>query len=241
MPRNKDLKRLVRARMSKTGESYTAARANVLAKPTAKPRVSALRASGSRKTSVTRAPRPNYAKLAGYSDEVLKAKTGCTWERWVGVLDYYKADKMAHRDIAALVNKKFKIDGWWSQAVTVGYERIKGLRAVGQRRDGSYEANKSRTYNVPTDALFDAWANARVRGRWLDGEIGKVRTSAKPKSMRLDGKGGSIVVIGFWPKGPSKSAVSVQHTKLPDQETATRLKQYWSQRLDALRDVLSQA
>ena len=222
MPRNKDLKRLVRARMSKTGESYTAARAHVLAKPSSK----------------TRAPRPNYAALAGYSDEVLKARTGCTWERWVGVLDYYRADQMAHRDIAALVNKKFKIEGWWSQAVTVGYERIKGLRARGQRRDGSYEANKSRTYNVPAGTLFDAWANARVRGRWLDGEIGKVRTSTAAKSMRLDGKDGSIVAVGFWPKGPSKSAVSVQHTKLRDQETATRLKKYWGERLDALREVL---
>ncbi len=34
MPRNKDLKRLVRARMSKTGESYTAARAKVIARST---------------------------------------------------------------------------------------------------------------------------------------------------------------------------------------------------------------
>src|SRR5688572_8912216 len=137
MPRNKDLKRLVRARMSKTGESYTAARAHVLAKSSSKPRTTALRAAESqesRKTSVARAPRPNYAALAGYSDEVLKARTGCTWARWVGVLDYYRADKMAHRDIAALVSTKFKIEGWWSQAVTVGYERIKGLRARGQRR-----------------------------------------------------------------------------------------------------------
>ena len=241
MPRNKDLKRLVRARMAKTGESYTAARAHVLAKSTSKPRSSARRAVEPRKASVVRAARPNYAEIAGYSDEVLKARTGCTWERWVGVLDYYGADKMPHGDIAALVNKKFKIAGWWSQAVTVGYERIKGLRARGQRRDGSYEANRSRTYNVPTDALFDAWANARMRGRWLDGEIGKVRTSTPAKSMRFDGKGGSIVIIGFWPKGPSKSAVSVQHTRLPDQETATRLKKYWSERLDALRDVLNPA
>ena len=239
MPRNKDLKRFIRARMSKTGESYTAARAHVLAKPRSEPRTAALRATESRKTSVARAPRPNYAALAGYSDEVLKARTGCTWERWVGVLDYYRADKMAHRDIAALVNKKFKIEGWWSQAVTVGYERIKGLRARGQRRDGSYEANKSRTYNVPAGTLFDAWANARVRGRWLDGKIGKVRTSTAGKSMRLDGKDGSIVAVGFWPKGPSKSAVSVQHTKLRDQETATELKKYWGERLDALRDVLT--
>jgi len=239
MPLNKDLKRLVRARMSKTGEPYTTARAHILAKSSPKPRVTALRAAESRKTSVARAPRPNYAELAGYSDEVLKARTGCPWERWVGVLDYYGADKMAHRDIAALVNKKFKIDGWWSQAVTVGYERIKGLRARGQRRDGSYEATKSRTYNVPVETLFGAWADARLRRRWLDGEIGRVRTSTPKKSMRLEGKDRSIVAVGFWPKGPSKSAVSVQHTKLRDPETAAKLKTYWSERLDALRDVLT--
>ena len=74
---------------------------------------------------------------------------------------------------------------------------------------------------------------------WLDGEIGKVRTSTAAKSMRLDGKDGSIVAVGFWPKGPSKSAVSVQHTKLRDQETATKLKKYWGERLDALRAVLT--
>ena len=33
MPRQKDLKRLVRARMEKTGEAYTTARAQVLRKP----------------------------------------------------------------------------------------------------------------------------------------------------------------------------------------------------------------
>ena len=241
MPRNKDLKRLVRARMTTTGESYTAARAHVLARTSPKPRAAALRATAPKKISAAKVPRPKYAEIAGYSDEIIKAKTGCTWERWVPTLDYFGADKMPHREIAALVNTKFKIAGWWSQAVTVGYERIKGLRARGQRRDGSYEANKSRTYHVPVGELFDAWADARVRGRWLDGEIGKVRTSTRAKSMRLDGRDRSIVAVGFWPKGPSKSAVSVQHTKLTDEATATKLKKYWGERLDALGEVLTSA
>src|SRR5512134_2636579 len=34
VPRNKDLKRLVRARMTKTGEAYTAARAHIIRKTT---------------------------------------------------------------------------------------------------------------------------------------------------------------------------------------------------------------
>ncbi len=69
MPKQKDLKRRVRSRMKKTGESYTAARTRVIQKKAdAKP--------------ATKQPQPaEFAGLAGYSDETVKAKTGCTWER----------------------------------------------------------------------------------------------------------------------------------------------------------------
>jgi hypothetical protein len=229
MPRNKDLKRLVRARMSKTGESYTAARAQLIARS---------KSQSAARTTV-RKPSVDFAALAGMSDATLKEKTGCNWERWTHALDYLGAERMAHREIAALVSTKYKIDGWWAQTVTVGYERIKGLRARGQRRDGTYEANKSRTYNVPVTRLFDAWADAKVRRRWLDDATVKVRTATAPKSMRLGCVDRSIVAIGFMAKGASKSAVAVQHTKLPDRDKADQLKRYWSERLDALGEVLA--
>jgi hypothetical protein len=230
MPQNKDLKRLVRARMRKTGEAYTAARAHIIKKPKAKT-VS--------RTVRTRTAKIDYAALAGTSDATIKAKTGCDWERWVGALDYRGAKEMSHRDIAALVHEKYKIDGWWAQTVTVGYERIKGLRARGQRRDGTYEANKSRTFDVPVTKLFEAWTDAKLRDRWLNGESVKIRTATAPKSMRIGWSDGSIIAVGFLPKGKSRSSVALGHTKLPDKETADRLKQYWSDRLDALGEVLN--
>ena len=240
MPRNKDLKRLVRARMEKTGEAYTAARAQIIGKPRAKSASQAAAVSAPRPTPVS-APKPkDYAALAGVSDGALKEKTGFTWERWVRALDRQGAEQMSHREIAALVSAKHKIDGWWSQTVTVGYERIKGLRARGQQRDGTYETTKSRTFNVPVTTLFDAWADASVRRRWLSGASVRVRTATAPKSMRLDWTDRSIIAVGFTAKGQSKSSVAVQHTKLPDRETANRLKQYWSERLDALGEVVAE-
>ena len=236
MPSNKDFKRLVRARMKKTGEAYTAARAQILRKPKSK-RATSLR------TSAKSTKRSNffvdYAALAGMSDDVIKAKTGCTWERWVRSLDYHGADKMSHREIAALVKKRYKVGDWWTQTVTVGYERIKGLRAKGQRRDGTYEASKSRTFDVPVKTLFEAWADERTRKRWLDGTSVRIRTATEPKSMRLDWDDKSIIAVGFMPKGNSKSSVAIQHTRLPDRDTANQLKEYWSDRLDALGDVLT--
>ena len=240
MPINKDLKRLVRARMRKTGEAYTAARAHITKKPRTKTVSEAAGRSALRATPNAASKPTAYAAVAGMSDEKLKAKTGCTWERWVYALDRRGAEQMSHRDIAALVSEKYKVDGWWSQTVTVGYERIKGLRARGQRRDGTYEASKSRTFNVPVTTLFDAWADTSARRRWLNGEDVKIRTATAPKSMRLDWTDRSIIAVGFAAKGKSKSSVAVQHTKLSDRETADRLKQYWSDRLDALGEVLSE-
>jgi hypothetical protein len=233
MPRNKDLKRLVRARMSKTGEAYTAARAHILRK--SPPRAAR---EGTRPPGAAAAVKPDYAALAGMSDAVIKDKTGCAWERWVVALDHHGAETMAHRDIAKLVSEKYKVPAWWTQAVTVGYERIKGLRAIGQRLDGSYEASKSRTFNVPVAVLFEAWANAVRRKQWLNGARVKVRTATAPKSIRLEWADGGTVAVWFIAKGAGRSSVAVQHSKLPTKAAADGLKQYWADRLDALGNYL---
>lgn len=232
MTSQKDFKRIVRARMKKTGESYTSARAQLTRKTA---RIRAIAASV--------APPPkidpqDYAKLAGMSDAVIKEKTGCTWARWIKALDYHGAETMSHREIAELVSKTYKVPSWWTQTVTVGYERIKGLRARGQRRDGTYEATKSRTFNVPVADLYEAWANSKKRKRWLDDTTIRVRTATAPKSIRFGMDDGSIIAVGFYPKGKEKSSVAVQHPKLPDRDTANRVKQYWSEQMDKLAEVL---
>ena len=236
MPTNKDLKRRVRARMKKTGEAYTAARAQIIKKP----RTPASAAPAAPPQAAQSQIKPqDYAEIAGMSDAIMKEKTGCTWDKWVWALDHYRAAEMPHREIAALINKKYKISGWYSQMVAVGYERIKGLRARGQRRDGTYEASKSRTYNVPVATLFEAWSDPNIRRRWLSESGVKVRTSNAPKTMRLGWPDGSIVVVGFTPKGKSKSQVAIAHTKLRDPETVNRLKALWAERFHALGEVLT--
>ena len=225
MTADKDFKRLVRTRMQKTGESYTAARAQL-----ARSRPSRAR---------PRLAKPDYARLAGRSDEILEQRTGCTWERWVKALDRVRAHEWSHGDIARYVGATYKIDGWWAQTVTVGYERIKGLRAIGQRRNGAWEANKSRTFAVPADRLFRAFHDPGQRSRWLADAKPTVRTATPGKSMRMGWPDGTLVVVGFTPKGAGKCQVSIQHEKLPDQSAVLRAKAYWAERLDALARSLT--
>jgi hypothetical protein len=225
MPTNKDFKRLVRGRMQKTGEAYTTARAQLLEQ---KPPAAAV-PSGT----------IDYAKLAGRSDAILKQKTGCTWVRWIKALDHVQAYTWSHREIAQYVHEKYKIPGWWAQTVTVGYERIKGLRTIGQRRDGSFEASKSRTFAVPIVRLYRAFHDSRTRARWLPGVDLTVRTATRGKSMRITWPDRTSLAVGFTSKGPAKSQVALQHGNLPDRAAQARVKQYWAERLDALKEVLA--
>jgi uncharacterized protein YndB with AHSA1/START domain len=233
MPKNKDLKRLTRSRMQKTGEAYTAARAQLLAKKT--------RVKTERPPAAPPAEPRNYAALAGISDETIRAKTGCTWERWVHALDYKGASSWPHREIAAYVAEHFKVSHWWAQSVTVGYERIKGLREIGQRRSGTYEANKSKTVPVPIAELYRAFADPRIRKRWLPGAKPTVRKATAEKSMHITWEDGTSVEVGFVAKGDGKSQVAIGHVKLASKADAEARKAYWAERLGALAELLAAA
>jgi hypothetical protein len=217
MPKQKDLKRLVRSRMQKTGEAYSAARLQV--------------------TRKKEEPKVDLAKIAGMSDDAVEQKTGRNWAQWVAVLDRDRAMEKPHREIVQLVSSRGTPD-WWTQMVTVGYERIRGLRDKGQRRGGAYEAGKSRTYNVPVETLFEAFANARRRKRWLAVKI-TVRTAIAPKSMRVTWDDGTPVELMFLSKGAAKSTVAVTHQKLPDRAAVETTKKSWGEHLDRLGELLA--
>ena len=218
MPKQKDLKRLVRARMQKTGESYTSARTQVLKKNSPPP--------------------ARFAELAGMSDEAVRTKTGHTWKQWVQKLDAAKASDLSHREIAKHVHDNYEVSGWWAQMLTVGYERIRGLREIGQRCDGSFNANKSKTFAVPISKLYRGFSVKRTRDRWLPDVKLKIRTSTVNKSMRMSWPDGTSVHAYFSAKGARKSQVAIQHVGLAGKADVAKRKEFWAERFTALAQTL---
>jgi len=205
MPKQKDLKRVVRTRMEKTGESYTAARLQVLKKKDA-----------------------DFASIAGMSDDAVRKATSRTWGEWVRVLDDVGASSKTHREIVHEVSSR-GTPSWWSQMVTVGYERIRGLRDKGQRRGGGYEAGKSRTFNLPVKRLFAAFKK-------LLPESAQLKSATPNKRLRITWDDGTVVEALFTAKSDTKSAVAVTHQKLPDRAAAEKMKSWWGERLASLAE-----
>ena len=224
MPKQKDLKRLTRARMKKTGESYTSARVHLIAKK--------------RRDDDLEPQR--LAEIAGMSNEAVTKRTGADWAEWVRRLDAADAMKMPHREIARHVADNYEVSDWWAQMVTVSYERVRGLRDVGQRRStGTYDANKSKTFPVPIAELYRAFSLKRTRQRWLPEVELNIRRANRDKSMRITWDDGTSVSVYFWPKSDAKSQVQIQHGKLASKEEVERRKAFWGERLAALAELLT--
>jgi hypothetical protein len=100
MTRQKSFKNRVRARMDKTSESYTTARRQLLAKAGAEPPPEPeSRPAGPVAVPPADAPEPQAAAPVAaapgarrpYSDEVIRANTGRTWDEWFALLDAWAA------------------------------------------------------------------------------------------------------------------------------------------------------
>jgi len=220
MTRRKSFKRLVRVRMEKTGESYTAARAALLAPK--------------EPTPIERPP------VLATSDEAIRRRTGRGWEEWFDLLDDWGATERPHPEIARWIAEQQGVEplAWGAQAVAMSYERARGLRAVGEHSDG-FAVTASKTVAVPVDRLYEAFVDESLRERWLPEGALRERTASKPRSIRFDwGDGETRVNVTFAAKGESKSVAALQHARLADAEEAERMKAFWRDRVAVLKEVL---
>jgi hypothetical protein len=168
-------------------------------------------------------------------DAAIQAKTGRDWAAWCRLLDKAGALKMSHAEIARLVNTKHDAGGWYSQSVTVGYERLRGLRAEHQRRGGLFEASVGKTLPIPARTVFTAFTDDRIRRGWLKEKI-HIRKATAPKSVRITWPGGTSVEVWITVKGRQKCVVAVQHSKLPGQKARERKKVFWKTALERLAE-----
>ncbi|HEU5317001.1 MAG TPA: hypothetical protein VFX49_12905, partial [Chloroflexota bacterium] len=96
----KSLKRRVRARMSKTGERYAAARRQLIAKSTPDPKLA------------TPTPAPAAAPVAtsaaplAMSDDAIRRGTGKSWDEWFTLLDSWGAAERSHTEIATWLRQE---------------------------------------------------------------------------------------------------------------------------------------
>lgn len=180
-----------------------------------------------------------WAEDPGMSHEAITRNTGRSWNEWFALLDAWGAAERTHTEIARHINDTYDISGWWAQGVTVGYERARGRRKVYERPDG-FTISVSKTFAVPPERLFAAFASAEQRDQWLEPGTLRERTSQPPRSARFDLAGTeSRVHITVTAKGEQKSTVQIEEIKLAGEDQVAPRKAFWKEKLAGLNTLLT--
>jgi len=227
MTTQKAFKRRVRARAAHTGESYTAARAQLI-----------------RRAAAPEAPVPvpiDTRLLAGVSEEAMLERTGRPLADWLDLLDGWGAGDRTHAEIARWLVADHGVDGWWSQTITVGYERARGRRVLHQTATG-FSVGVTRTVAATADAVTAAFQKAERRAAWFPNARLERRAAYTGKRGRYDWTDPpSKVWVDLVPKVDGRTTVTVTHERLPDADTAAAMKDRWREALDRLKGFVERA
>lgn len=235
MPTQKIFKQRIRARMTKTGESYTAARRQLLNK--AGEPAAGEPAAPDPAAAPTVSPTADYAELMT-SDEAMIRGSGKGHEEWFALLDAWGATERKHPEIARWLHDTYGVPGWWTQNITVNYERARGMRRPGEMSDG-FTVGATRTIAADPEPLLAAFTTEALRELWLPGAPMQPRPTRAKLTARFDWSDPpSRVVVNVAPKSEGKAIVAIAHEKVPDAESAERLKVAWRGWLGELKAVI---
>lgn len=237
----KKLKQAIRARAKQTGESYSVARTHVLAK-LAKQR-------SDRTAEAADVARSAPAKGA-VSEAKCIEKTGHGFDHWFGVLDRFGATKLGHTAAARHLKDDHGVSAWYSQSITVAYERARGLREVHQVCGGTFEVSVSRVLPSDLDEVVAALSRKAARERWLqdaDDEVAECLAAALASkrfkkrddvaTFQFDGPDGRVDLRATR-KDDGRTQLVARTMALASKAQLEVARARWKQTLDSLRAAL---
>jgi hypothetical protein len=235
------LKKAIRARAKKTGESYAAARRQYLKPAPATPAPS---------------PKDAEAKAGGMTEASAQRATGHGLEHWFAVLDAFSPGGAAgHTAAARHLADGHRVPGWHAQGITVAWERSRGHRAMNQSCTGTFNVSVSRVLPAEVTTVTAALQDQRARRAWLasadpalaralaaalDGRQSKGLKQPREDRARLRFRWDDCTIeLRIDGKPGGKASLVADNMELPEAAAVERRRAAWKDALDALKTYLS--
>lgn len=227
MTPHESLARRIRERMTPTRDRHGATRRALLVPP-AEP---------------SRARGRVWAAEPVHTDDSILEHTGHTWETWVGLIDAGPGREAGHTAIAAWLHTEHAVDAWWAQGVTVGYERITGLRLPGQMPDGSFSVSRSRVLALDRDVARELLLDDSARADLFPGFDTVLRSKPASKALRFalaragEPLGTILFSTDLLPDG--RLRLGVTHDGVASFDEGQQWKLFWAEWLAAVQAAVA--
>ena len=117
--------------------------------------------------------------------------------------------------------------------MTVGYERITGLRLPHQMPDGTFTANKSGTVTIESDLLRGLLLDDDDRAQLFPNIPTELKSKLTAKAIRIAMRTGSAT-IRLEERSGGRTQIAIQHSQLPTFDDVEEWQLYWGEWLEAI-------
>ncbi len=178
-------------------------------------------------------------KSRGISDEAVRKATGKSRKEWFAILDTAGAKKMRHPDIARFLSDNYlgkkginvaTNGGWWSQMVTVEYERARGLRKVNEY-EGGFLVAIHKTISGSMTSIEKKWNTILKSKDVAKKKLVHVPSKTKRAMLRYKADVGGVVV-SFDERGRDKGRIMVEAIQLPKKSLVEPTRTFWKKVLE---------
>lgn len=195
------------------------------------------------------------------SDDAVRAATGRDWREWEKALDARGAADLPHKRIVALLGEMGVESGWWRQQVTVGYEKLKGKRVLGQTAGTGFQVGVRRTVAAAPEDAWRLLTSAEGVRAWLGdvrglrmekgetyeaagGAAGEVRVVKPDSHLRITWRPAewaraSTIQVRVMPAAGGKTVISFHEEHLPGAAEREARRAHFDAALDALQRKLT--
>lgn len=202
------------------------------------------------------------AKHMRVGDEAVRAATGRSWEQWFETLDAAGALRWSHKRMVAFLVARGLETPWWQQMVSSTYERVRGIKQVGETADAGFQVGVQRSLPIGVEELWELLLSTEGLGLWLgvqqlpcqrgqtyqgaDGTVGEVRTFKAPQRLRLTWQPPHLerpttlqLTLACPRNTRTRTTLRFHHERLADREQRERMRTHWRAVLDTLAGVVA--
>ena len=186
-------------------------------------------------TSSSTSARP-WITAPEMNDNAIRSGTGKGWDEWCDLIDDFPGRDDGHKAIVNYLRHEHGVRDWWTQGVTVGYERITGRRLPHQMADGTFTANKSRTITIDGNLLRRLLLDSEDRAHLFPDVVTEVKSKPNSKSIRI-AIGPGVAILTLEERNAGRTKVGIEHGGLPAFDDVEEWKFYWAEWLDAIEET----
>ena len=190
-----------------------------------------------------------FDKVGLVTAKSVQKHTQKNWEQWIRILEKVGARNWNHQEIVAFLVKKYKLDLWWQQQVTSGFEIAIGRRVVGQTLAGKYTTTTTKSLHIGKKEAWKFLTSPAGQALWLkplspvtllpgqsfeteDGAFGEIRTMKSGERLRMtwqesDWEKHTTVQFMVLGRTKNRSMVVINHENILSARQKIALKQRW--------------